>query len=151
MARMHSRDRGKSGSTKPSTKSKKAWVRYSAKEVESLVLKLAKSGNSTSKIGLILRDVYGIPSVSLITKKKISKILKDNNLLPELPDDLKNLIKKEINLIKHFESNKKDVSAKRGLILTESKIKRLSKYYKSTGKLPADWVYDRNKIKLLIG
>jgi len=150
MAKMHSRSRGKSGSTKPSKKAKKSWVRYNNKEIEALVVKLAKSLNDSSKIGLALRDNYGIPSVKVVTNKGIGKILEENKIAPELPEDLKALIKKEITLIKHLESNKKDLSAKRGLILTESKIKRLSKYYKNAGRLPSDWVYDRNKIKLLL-
>ena len=56
MARMHSRDKGKSGSTKPLETKKKAWIRYKESEVESLVVKLSKQGNSASQIGLILRD-----------------------------------------------------------------------------------------------
>ena len=39
---------------------------------------------------------------------------------------------------------------RRGLLLTESKIKRLTKYYKRIGKLPADWTYSRENIKLLL-
>ena len=62
-----------------------------------------------------------------------------------------NLIKRRINLTTHRESNKQDMTAKRGFQLTESKINRLVKYYKSTGKLPADWKFDRSKAKLLVG
>ena len=40
MARMYSRNKGKSGSTKPSDTKKKSWVKYGTKEVESLILKL---------------------------------------------------------------------------------------------------------------
>ena len=50
-----------------------------------------------------------------------------------------------------MEKNKKDYVAKRGLQLTESKIKRLTKYYKRVGKLPENWKYDREKVKLLVG
>ena len=57
----------------------------------------------------------------------------------------------EILISKHLENNKKDVPAKRGLELTESKIHRLSKYYKKIGRIPKDWKYDRSKAKLLIG
>ena len=51
-----------------------------SKEVESLVLKLAKSEKKSAQIGLMLRDTYGIPSVKAITGKRINQILKDNNL-----------------------------------------------------------------------
>ena len=66
---MYSRKKGKSGSTKPIKKAKKTWIRYSGKEIEQLVVKLAKAGNSMSKIGVILRDTYGVPDVKLIPSK----------------------------------------------------------------------------------
>jgi small subunit ribosomal protein S15 len=150
MARMHSRKKGKSGSKKPIKKSKRTWVKYSAKEVEQLIIKLAKQGYTSSKIGLVLRDTYGIPDVKSVTKKKINKILEENNIKLELPEDFIALIKKEIKIMKHLEANKKDMPSKRGLQLTESKIRRLTKYYKKIGKLPKDWEYDKEKVRLLI-
>ena len=150
MARMHSRGKGKSGSTKPVKQTKKSWVRYDAKEVEQLVVKLAKLGKTTSEIGIILRDTYGVPDTKSIVKKKITKILEENKLKPKLPEDLVALIKKDIRLTKHLELHKGDMSVKRGLQLTESKINRLTKYYKRTGKLASDWMYDRKRAKLLI-
>jgi len=68
MARMYSRRKGKSGSTKPTERKKKAWIKYSAKEVESLIEKLAKSGLTKSMIGLVLRDSYGIPEVKALVR-----------------------------------------------------------------------------------
>ena len=148
---MYSRRKGKSGSTRPVDKKKKTWMKYDAKEAESLVLKLAKTGLTKSQIGLTLRDSYGIPDIKIITKKSISKILEKNKLEAELPEDLNSLIKKDIQLIKHFESNKQDMPAKRGIRLTESKINRLVKYYKKKGRLPKDWVFDKDKARLLVG
>ena len=87
MARMHSRKKGKSGSKKPSKKSGYSWMSYKPKEVEMLVLKLAKEGNNTSTIGIVLRDTYGIPDVKAITKKSISVILEKKELLPKLPEN----------------------------------------------------------------
>lgn len=147
---MHSRKRGKSGSKRPVKREKRSWVRYSAKEVEQLTVKLAKQGLSVSQIGIRLRDSYGIPDVKAITNKKISKILKENELLPKIPEDLSALIIKDIKLMKHREVHKKDKTVKRGIELTESKIRRLAKYYKSRGILPKDWNYDRTKAKLLV-
>lgn len=117
------------------------WVTYKPKEVEKLVIKLAKQGLEPSKIGLILRDSYGIPDIRKITGKKITKLLVEHDLAPELPEDLANLIKRVGILKKHLEQHKKDAVSKRGLQLIESKIRRLVKYYKSVGKLPADWKY----------
>ena len=73
MARMHSRKKGKSGSKKPLKKVKKVWLRYSDKEVEQLIIKLAKQGNTQSKIGIMLRDTYGVPDVKIILNKKLFK------------------------------------------------------------------------------
>ena len=110
-----------------------------------LIIKLAKEGETPSKIGLHLRDVYGIPDVSLITKKSITQMLKEAKLLPDLPEDLAALIRRSVALKKHLEKNKHDKTAMRGLQLTESKIRRLTDYYKKTKKLPADWKYETKK------
>ncbi|MCD6575895.1 MAG: 30S ribosomal protein S15 [Nanoarchaeota archaeon] len=150
MARMHSRKRGKSGSTKPVSKVAPSWVKYKAEEVEKLVIKLAKEGKSSAEIGLILRDSYGIPSVKSITGKKITKILEENQLASKVPEDLKNLMRRVIAIMKHMEKNRKDMTAKRGLQLTESKIRRLVRYYKKTKRLPKDWKYSRENINLLL-
>ncbi|MCX6821797.1 MAG: 30S ribosomal protein S15, partial [Candidatus Aenigmarchaeota archaeon] len=129
MARMHSKKRGKSGSKRPSIKTIPKWVRYKKAEIEEIVVKLAKEGNSTSKIGLMLRDQFGIPSVKLLTGKTISQIMKNEKIYPKLPEDLFNLLKQTVNLRNHLEKNKGDYTSKRGLELLESKIRRLGKYY----------------------
>jgi len=142
MARMHSRKKGISGSKKPLSKSLPVWLRYKPKEAELLIAKLAKEGKNTSELGITLRDTYGIPDVRILLKKKITKILKEKGITTELPDDLLSLIRKSVEIRKHMETNKKDQTAKRGIMLTESKIKRLTKYYKRTGKLASEWKFD---------
>ncbi len=151
MARMHSRKKGKSASKKPTKKAVPAWVGRKPKEVEMLVVKLAKDKKTQSQIGMVLRDVYGVPDVKTITKRSISQILKEHKQAAEIPDDMMALIRKSIELRKHLEENHKDQPAKRGLILTDSKIKRLAKYYKRTKRISADWKYDPDKIRLQIG
>lgn len=150
MARIYSKKRGKSGSTKPVKKTTPSWVRYKTKEVELLVVKLAKEGHPASKIGLVLRDSYGIPSVKTITKKSVSTILKEKDLLKELPEDLLAIIRKTIAVKRHLDENKQDMTAKRGLRLAESRMLRMIAYYKNTGRLPEDWKYDPKKVRLLI-
>lgn len=147
---MYSRKRGKSGSNKPLNKETPEWVGYKAGEVEQLIVKLAKQEKSSSEIGLILRDSYGIPSVRAITNKKVVEILKEKELVGKLPEALSNLIKRHIALMKHLESNKHDKVGKRGMQLTEAKIKRLIKYYKKKGVLEAKWLYDKKKAKLYV-
>ncbi len=149
MARMHSRKKGKSGSTKPNN-SDSSWVIYSAEEVEKLVVKYKKSNKSTSEIGMILRDKYGIPNVKSITKKSINNILKENKLAGDIPEDLLNLIRKMVAILSHREKNKKDQTSKRGLLLTDSKIRRLIKYYKKNKVLSPDWKLNRDKLKMYL-
>ena len=146
---MYSRKRGKAGSNKPSDPKTPSWVRYKNKEVEILVVKLAKEGKSSAEIGIILRDKYGIPSSKLITKKRIAALVKEKKLNKSLPDDLLALIKRGIALSKHLEANAHDETAKRGLRLTESKIGRLTSYYKGEGTLDEHWKYDRATARML--
>ena len=150
MARMHSRRKGKSGSTKPLTTKKVTWQSYDEKELRQIIVKLAKEQKTASQIGLILRDSYGIPNIKDITKKSISVILKEEKIIHKLPEDLLSLIKKAILILKHLELNKKDQPSVRGLQLTESKIKRLTKYYKRNNVIPQTWRYSKENIKLLI-
>lgn len=142
MARRYSGKKGQSGSKKPAQKSVPSWVRYSAKEVEMLIVKMAKEGMSTSTIGMALRDKYGIPDVQTLCGSSITKIVEKNKLTPELPDDMTALLRRAASIRRHMEENRQDMTAKRGLQLTESKIQRLVKYYKTLGRLPADWKYD---------
>ena len=150
MARIYSGKKGKSGSNRPPKRVKQSWVSYEPKVIEQLVVKLAKAGKTAAEIGLVLRDSYGIPDVKAVTKKRIGIILKENKLSGALPDDLKALIRKDVEVMKHLERHAHDVPARRGLTLTESKIGRLVKYYKRVGTLPMAWEYDRTKAKTLI-
>ena len=142
MARMHSRKRGQAGSRKPMGRQKPGWISLKEKEIESIIQKLARERHSPSEIGLILRDQYGIPDVKAVLGKRLTKVLGEKGQAPKLPEDLVALIKKAVLIRKHLEENHKDEPAKRGLTLTESKIFRLTKYYKSTGKVPATWNYN---------
>ena len=51
-------------------------------------------------------------------------------LAPELPEDLYCLIKKAVSMRKHLELNRKDRDGKFRLILVESRIHRLARYYR---------------------
>ncbi|SRR3989344_5392141 len=149
MAKMHSRARGKSGSTRP-IKKVPSWAPYKGKEVEKLVLKYAKAGKSSSEIGLILRDSYGINSIKALTEKTVSAILAENSITKKIPEDMLNLIKRMITIKQHLEKNKQDQSAHRGLILTNAKIRRLVKYYQAVHKLAPDWKLDTERLKLYL-
>ena len=150
MARMHARRKGKSGSTHLVDRTKHPdWSSLNPREVESRVLELSKQGKSTSEIGLVLRDQYAVPDVKLATGKSISKILESNNIKPEMPEDLRNLIGTALQLRKHLETNKKDLENKRNLQLAESKIRRLTKYYHGENRLTKGWKYSPEQAKLM--
>ncbi|MDG6228883.1 MAG: 30S ribosomal protein S15 [Candidatus Thermoplasmatota archaeon] len=150
MARMHARRKGKSGSTRMFTRTEHpVWSALKPREVESRILELTKQGYSTSQIGMILRDQYAVPNIKLATGKKISRILRENRMQPEVPEDMKNLISTALKLRTHIDSNHNDYANKRNLQLTESKIRRLAKYYKGTQRLPETWKYSPKLAKLL--
>lgn len=126
------------------------WLELDSKEIEQTVLELRGQDMSSSEIGLILRDKYGVPDVKLVTGKKITQILREKNVGPKVPEDLQNLITKALGLKKHLDINPKDVHNKRALQLIESQIRRLVKYYKNNGKLPKDWIYNLKTAEILI-
>jgi len=148
MARMYARKKGKSGSKKPSKKA--TWVTHSPQEIEKLIIKLNKQGMQTAKIGLILRDQFGIPSVRDSTNKTMLQILNDNELKPKIPEDFFNLLKKAVNLRSHMSQNKRDAHSKRGLELLESKVRRTAKYYIRQGDIPTGWKYVPDRAKLIV-
>ena len=135
------RRKGKSYSRRPVSKRKPSWCKYSPEEVEAFIINLAKDGVPQSKIGVILRDQYGIPLVKSITGKSISETLKDGDMSPSIPEDLNNLMNKANRLSLHLSKNKKDSVNKHSLELGISKIRRLAKYYRNKHVLSEKWKY----------
>ncbi len=128
---------------------KPEWVDYTKDEVEKIVIKLAKEGKSQAEIGMILRDQYGIPNVKIFGTT-IKEILAKNNLLKEIPEDLFNLLRKVVRMYEHLDEHHGDKKSKHMLQLTESKIRKLAKYYIKKGELPEGWKYDPQKAKLIV-
>jgi small subunit ribosomal protein S15 len=145
---MPKKEKGLSHQTRPVTKRPPTWCRYTAEEVEALVMKLAKEGHPPSKIGTILRDQHGIPLAKPIAGKSVTQILKERNLASSLPEDLENLLRKATRLHVHFDKNKADLGNKRALQIVEAKIYKLSRYYKDKGVLHQDWKYEPKAIAL---
>ncbi|KAG0484794.1 hypothetical protein HPP92_008675 [Vanilla planifolia] len=119
-------------------------------EVEDSICKFAKKGLTPSQIGVILRDSHGVAQVKSVTGSKILRILKAHGLAPEIPEDLYHLIKKAVAIRKHLERNRKDKDSKFRLILVESRIHRLARYYKRTKKLPPVWKYESTTASTLV-
>jgi len=150
MARMHSRKKGASRSRPPTVDKAPDWSDVSKEELEKLVIKLHDSGLPSTKIGLTLRDQYGVPSAKLVLGKNMNRFLKEKATISEIPEDLSNLMRKALHVRKHLKSNVKDVHNKRALQLMESKIRRLVKYYHDSGRLPKDWEYKPETAEMLI-
>merc|ERR1712146_564106 len=112
--------------------------------------KLAKKGLTPSAIGVVLRDSHGIAQVKSVTGNKILRLLKKNGLAPALPEDLYFLIKKAVNVRKHLERNRRDKDSKFRLILIESRVHRLARYYKRTKKLSPSWKYESSTASALV-
>src|SRR3989338_3712032 len=93
MGRVFTHNHGKAHSTRPTTLRVPSWISYSPKEVEDLIVKYGKDGLTASQIGIKLRDQHAIPLARPITKKAVSEVLNQNNLRPELPEDLNNILK----------------------------------------------------------
>ena len=145
---MPKKEKGLSHQTRPVTKRPPAWCRYTAEEVEALIMKLSKEGHAPSDIGTILRDQHGVPLAKPITGKSVTDVLKERKLYSSLPEDLENLLRKAARLHVHYDKNKADLHNKRALQIVEAKIYKLSKYYKRKGVLSADWKYAPKAISL---
>ena len=99
-------------------------------QVDEIITKMSRKGMTPSMIGVVLRDSHGVPQVGSVTGSKVLRILKKNGLAPEIPEDLYYMIKKAVVMRKHLEVNRKDKDGKFRLILVESRIHRLARYYK---------------------
>jgi len=110
------------------------WSDVDTERIEERVVELVEEGHDPSEIGLALRDagVGGtpIPDVKLATGKKVGEILAEHDAEPDLPEDLRNLMEKAINLREHMQENPQDHQNKRALQNVESKVRRLVDYYR---------------------
>lgn len=142
MGRMYGNGKGMSKSSIPYKNKAPRWLTVDANEIIKQIEHLAKKGYKPSQIGVILRDNFAIPQSKLLTGGKILRILKKRGLAPEIPEDLYSLMRKAVQIRKHIEKNKRDRDSKYRLILVESKIHRIVRYYKLTKQLPSNWRYD---------
>ncbi len=141
MGRLHSHRHGRSHSIRPVTLTVPSWVTLSTEQIEGLVVKYAKDGLTPSQIGIKLRDQHAIPLTKSVTKKKISQILQENDMTPDLPEDLESMVRKAVGLQRHLRANKGDRRNVRSLELVEAKVHRLTVYYKRIERIPQNWKY----------
>jgi small subunit ribosomal protein S15 len=141
MSRIHSGHKGRAGSHRPYPLTKPEWVTATPEEVVEQVVTLAKGGLSAAQVGLTLRDQHAVPSTRAVTGKRLSTILSEHGVRPEIPDDLQALLKRVVHLQRHLTTHPKDLSNQRGLALMESRIRRLARYYRQHRRLPENWRY----------
>ncbi|CCW71534.1 unnamed protein product [Phytomonas sp. Hart1] len=142
MVRMHGNGHGKSSSALPYRRTPPTWLKIASRDVVERVCKLSKKGMPPSRIGMELRDSMGIAQVRSVTGRKILRILKHKGLAPEIPEDMYCLVRRATEMRKHLERNTTDRDTKYRLILVESRIHRLARYYKRVKQLPPTWKYE---------
>ncbi|KAJ3186823.1 ribosomal 40S subunit protein S13 [Irineochytrium annulatum] len=147
---MHAPGKGISSSALPYRRTPPSWLKTTPDEVVETICKLAKKGLAPSQIGVVLRDQHGVAQVRFVTGNKILRILKGNGMGPEIPEDLYHLIKKAVAVRKHMERHRKDMDSKFRLILIESRIHRLARYYKGVGQIAPNWKYEASTASTLV-
>ncbi len=150
MGRMHAPGKGISRSSLPFRRAPPTWCKVDAEKVKEEIVKFAKKGLTPSQIGCELRDKQGVPQVASITGAKILRILKTARLAPSIPEDLYHLVKKAVNVRKHLQRNRKDKDSKFRLILIESRVHRLARYYKTRGQIQPNWKYESGTASALV-
>ena len=150
MSRMHSKGKGSSGSTKPHSNAPPEWSNSDKKEIEELIVQLSDEGHTNASIGTVLRDKHGVPDVRLVTGERISQTLNRLGKSAGLPEDLMSLMRRALRLLDHLSQNSKDIHNRRQLELCESKIRRLSRYYKENNQIDSDWTYKRDQLRLMV-
>merc|ERR1712226_585884 len=139
-----------SRSAHPYRRAPPSWCKAEAENIKSEICKMAKKGLTPSQIGVSLRDQHGVPQVVSVTGQKILRILRAEKIAPTLPEDLYHLIKKAVNIRRHLERNRKDTDSKFRLILVESRIHRLARYYKKNKVLAPTWKYESSTASALV-
>ena len=142
--------KGISKSALPYRRTPPSWLKVTAEEIIDHITKLAKKGLTPSQIGVILRDSHGVAQVAHVTGSKILRILKKKGFAPEIPEDLYCLIKKAVAVRKHLDKFRQDKDAKFRLILIESRIHRVARYYKTVKALPPTWKYESATASTLV-
>ena len=150
MARMYSSRKGVSGSKRPHLTEASAWSNTDKAAVEALIVDYAKAGHTSAQIGTLLRDRHAVPNARLVLGRRIGALLAEADLTGTYPEDMMNLMRRAAGLIDHMGSNHKDLHNRRALELTEAKIRRLASYYVGEGRLPSDWRYKRDQLRLMV-
>jgi small subunit ribosomal protein S15 len=148
MARLHTRKHGRSKSRKPMESEAK--TETGREEIEKEIVAYAKQGMKGAMIGQKLKDEKKAGYLKPLLGKRLNVLLEEKGFKSDIPADLLDLMRKAVNLRKHLTANHRDVHNTTRLHRVESKIWRLGKYYRKSGRLPVDWKYDPEQAALII-
>lgn len=149
---MHTGGHGKAKSRKPLVEIGKMPedMTVSKAQLEDVIVDYAKQNMHQAQIGQMLKEKHGVKYVKQVFGKRLGEILKEKGVKNEYPQDFLDLIKKAVLMRNHLAKNHRDVYNTTRLKRVESKIWRLTKYYKKVGVIPEDWKYDPAKAALLV-
>ena len=151
MARMHTGKHGKAKSRKPVAEQVVIPEGAPSKEeAAKLIADYAKQGMHHAAIGQKLRDEHSIPYIKHYFGKRLHVVLEEEKVAGEYPQDFMDLLKRAVKIRRHLAKNKNDKHNTTSLRRVESKIWRMTKYYKMTGAIPEDWKYDPEKAALIV-
>ena len=109
---------------------KPSWLKIKEPELKKIIAELAEK-NPPSKIGLILRDQYGIPTTR-VYGKKLNKYLEELGI--EKNESLENAEKKVKAMKEHLKKNVTDRKAKHKLQRAQSRLNITRKYFGISAK-----------------
>ena len=104
---------------------KPVWLKMTEKELQKVIAELSQK-HPPAKIGIILRDQYGVPTTRLYGKK-LSEYLKEAGI--ENKQDLESAERKVDRLKEHLKNNVTDRKAKHKLQKAQSRLNIVKKYF----------------------
>ena len=104
---------------------KPAWLKMKEPELKKTIAELSER-HSPSKVGMILRDQYGVPTTR-IYGKKLKAYLKELGI--EKNEDLENAEKKVEKIKEHLKNNVTDRKAKHKLQKAQARLNITRNYF----------------------
>lgn len=107
------------------TMEKPLWLKMDEAELKKIIAELATK-NGPAKVGLILRDQYGVPTTKVFGKK-LGVYLKELGI--NTNEELERVTKKAEKLSEHFKKNITDKKAKHKMQKAHSRASVLRRHY----------------------
>ncbi len=101
------------------------WLKIKEDELKKIIAELVKTEEQPAKIGLILRDKYGVPTTRVYGKKLV-QYLKELGITDNI--EVKNAERKFEKMKEHLKQNITDRRTKHKLQKAQSKMNIIRKY-----------------------